>query len=152
MLWHDAGLAWLHFVFAFILVGAISAELFVLRLAVTGQIARLLLRIDLFYGLSAVLLIVAGVARVIWGAKGWAYYQGDHFFWAKIAVFALIGAVSALPTLTFMRWNRAAAADPAFIASSAEVKRVRRLVMIEVHLVALLLAFAVLMARGLGHV
>src|SRR5512147_232772 len=111
MLLHDAGLAWLHFLFAFIMVGALVAEAFILRLPVDGRVARLLSRVDLFYGISAGLVILAGVSRVMWGAKGWAYYQAQPFFWAKMATFALIGLISIPPTLTFMRWNRAARAD-----------------------------------------
>lgn len=149
MLYHDAGLAWLHFVFAFILVGALVAELFILRLPIDGRVARLLLRVDLFYGLSAVLLILAGVSRVIWGAKGWAYYQDQPFFWAKVATFAVIGLISIAPTMTFLRWNKAARADAAFLAPEAQVKSMRRLVMIETHVLALLLLFASLMARGI---
>jgi putative membrane protein len=146
----DAGLAWLHFVFAFVLVGALVAEAFILRLPVDGRVARLLLRVDLFYGLSAVLLIVAGVARVVGGAKGWLYYQGQPFFWAKMATFAVIGLVSILPTMTFMRWNKAAGANSSFVAPDADVRRIRRYVIGETHLIALLLLCAVLMARGIG--
>lgn len=147
---HDAGLSWLHFMFAFVLAGALVAELFVLRLAVDGKIARLLVRIDLFYGASAVLLILAGAARVLWGAKGWDYYRAEPFFWAKIGVFALIGLISAMPTRAFLRWLKGANADPAFIAPEGQVKAMRRWVMIETHLLALLLLFAALMARGVG--
>lgn len=150
MLLHDAGLAWLHFVFAFVLVGALVAEAFILRLAVNREIARLLVRVDLFYGVSAVLLIVAGVARVVWGAKGWAYYQHEPFFWAKMASFAVIGVVSIWPTLAYLRWLKAANANPDFLAPAHEVKRTRTLVVLETHLVALLLLFAVLMARGIS--
>jgi putative membrane protein len=151
MLLHDAGLSYLHFVFAFIMVGAIVAEAFILRLPVDGRVARLLLRVDLFYGVSALLLILAGIARVVWGAKGWTYYQAEPFFWAKMATFAVIGLVSIAPTRTFIRWVKAAGADAAFAVPEAEVRRVRRLVVLETHLVALLLVFAVLMARGVGH-
>lgn len=150
MLMHDAGLAWLHFVFAFVLVGALVAEAFILRLPVDGRVARLLLRVDLFYGGSAVLLILAGIARVIWGAKGWAYYQAQPFFWAKMATFGLIGLLSIVPTRTFIRWVRQAGVDPAFTVAEPEVKRMRRLVVAETHLLALLLLFASLMARGIG--
>lgn len=150
MLLHDAGLSWLHFVLAFILVGAIAAESFVLRLPVDGRVARLLLRIDLFYGLSAVLLILVGISRVIWGAKGWAYYQAQPFFWAKMGTFAVIGLISIAPTRAFIRWVKQAKADPAFVAPEAEAKRMRRLTMIETQLVALLVLFAALMARGVG--
>jgi putative membrane protein len=150
MLLHDAGLAWLHFLFAFIMVGALVAEAFILRLAVDGRVARLLSRVDLFYGISAGLVILAGVSRVMWGAKGWAYYQAQPFFWAKMATFALIGLISIPPTLTFMRWNRAARADASALVPEPEVKRMRLLVVIETHLIALLLLFATLMARGIG--
>jgi putative membrane protein len=150
MLFHDAALAWLHFVFAFLLVASIVAELFILRLPVDGRVARLLLRADLFYGLSSVLIILAGISRVIWGAKGWDYYQAQPFFWAKMGTFVLIGLLSILPTRTFIRWNKAAGANPGFIAPEAEVKRMRRFVMFETHLVALLLLFASLMARAIG--
>jgi len=146
----DAALAWLHFVFVFILVGVIVAEAFILRLRVDGAVARLLLRVDLFYGISAVLLILAGVGRVIWGAKGWDYYEHQPFFWAKMATFAAIGLISIVPTRTFIRWTKAASANPDLVIDTAEVKRVRRLVMLETHLIALLALFAVLMARGIG--
>lgn len=150
MLMHDAGLSWLHFLFAFVLVGALCAELFNLRLPIDNRVARLLLRVDLFYGLSSVLLILAGIARVVWGAKGWDYYEAQPFFWAKIAAFAAIGLLSIIPTRMFMRWTKGFNADPNFVVPEAQLKSVRRYVMIEVHLLAVLLLFASFMARGIG--
>lgn len=150
MLYHDAALSFLHFVFAFILVGAIAAEAWVLRLPVDGKVARLLLRIDLFYAIAAVGVIVAGVSRVFFSIKGADHYAGQPFFWAKMAVFAVVGLISIAPTRAFFKWNKAAHADPAFAAPEAEAKRIRRFVMIEVHLLALVPLFAALMARDIG--
>jgi len=150
MLWHDAAFSYLHFVFAFIVVAALAAELFVLRLPVDGKVARLLLRIDLFYGVSAVGVIFAGIARVIWGAKGYQYYLDQPFFWAKMATFVLIGLISIAPTKAFMGWLKRANADANAVFPEADAKKVRRLVMIELHIFALLLLFAALMARGIG--
>lgn len=147
---HDAALSYLHFTFALILAGALAAEAFVLRLPVDSRVARLLLRIDLFYGISAVGVITAGVARVFWGAKGAVFFGDQPFFWAKMATFALIGLISILPTRTFIRWVRQAGQDAAFAVAEADAKRVRRLVMIELHLLALVPLFAALMARGIG--
>ena len=104
MLLHYASLSWLHFVLAFILVGALAAESFILRLPIDSRTARVLLRADMFYGVSSVLLILAGISRVLWGEKGWAYYQVQPFFWAKMATFAVIGILSIAPTRAFMRW------------------------------------------------
>lgn len=150
MLLHDAALSYLHFIFALILVSALAAEAFILRLPVDARVARLLLRVDVFYGISAVGVILAGLARVFWGAKGVAFYASQPFFWAKMAVFGLIGIISIWPTRKFMSWVKQAGKDAAFAASDADVKSIRRLVMIEVHLLALLPLFAALMARGLG--
>ena len=150
MLLHDAALSYLHFVFALILVSALVAEAFILRLPVDARVARLLLRADLFYGISAVGVILAGLARVFWGAKGVEFYVGQPFFWAKMAVFGVIGIISIWPTRAFMGWVKQAGKDAAFAVSDADVKRVRRLVMVEVHLLALLPLFAALMARGIG--
>jgi putative membrane protein len=105
----------------------------------------------MFYGVSAVLLILAGISRVLWGEKGWAYYQVQPFFWAKMATFAVIAALSVAPTRAFTSWVKAYNADAGFAPAEAELKRVRRLVTIEVHLIALLLLFATLMARGIGQ-
>ncbi len=150
MLLHDAALSYLHFVFALILVAALAAEAFVLRLPVDSRVARLLLRIDLFYGISAVGVIAAGLARVFWGAKGAEFYGAQPFFWAKIATFAVIGLISIAPTRKFIGWVRQAGKDSAFVVAEVEAKSVRRLVMIEVHLLALVPLFAALMARGIG--
>ncbi len=146
----DAGLSFLHFTLVLILAGALSAEAFVLRLPVNGQVARLLLRIDLSYGISAAGLILAGAARVAWGARGWEYYAAQPFFWAKLATFALIGLLSVWPTLAYFRWNKSALTDQSFVAGEDEIKKVRRLVTAEVHLLALVILLAALMARGIG--
>lgn len=150
MIYHDAALSFLHFLFALILVGALAAELFILRLPVDANVAKRLSRIDLFCGVSALGVLIVGFARAIWAAKGWDYYSAQPFFWAKIAVFAVIGLISIMPTLTFFRWARAARVDAAFVAPEGEVKTTHRWLMIEVHLLALIPLFAALMARGVG--
>jgi putative membrane protein len=149
-MFHDAGLSFLHFTFAFIYAGALSAAAFVLRLPVDAAVARLLWRIDWIGRAGAVALLAAGLARVNFGARPWDYYEAQPFFWAKMAAFAVMGLMSIPPSLAYRRWTRAALGDSAFVVAGVEVKRVRRLVMIEVHLLALALAFAALMARGIG--
>jgi putative membrane protein len=87
---------------------------------------------------------------VIWGEKGWEFYQTNPFFWAKIATFSAIGLISIAPTIAFIRWARAAKADPAFQPQATEVKRMAGLVRIEVLLLLPLAAFAAAMARWAG--
>ncbi len=148
---HDAGLSFFHFTFAFIFAGALSAEAFVLRLPVDARVAKLLVRIDVFDRIGAIGLLLAGLARLNFGAKGWAFYESQPFFWAKMAAFALIGVVSIMPSLAFFRWSRAASMDESFVAPAAEAKAIRRLVIAEAHLLALAVLFAALMARDFGR-
>jgi hypothetical protein len=34
--------------------------------------------------------VVVGFSRAIYAAKGWAYYEANGFFWAKIATFVAV--------------------------------------------------------------
>jgi putative membrane protein len=106
-----------------------------------------LVRLDAVFGATAVLVIAVGVCRVIWGGKGWAFYEANPYFWAKIVLFLVIGLISILPTLAFFRWRKAAAGDPTFAPPADAVKRVRLWVGLEALLLVPLLASAAAMAR-----
>jgi putative membrane protein len=141
----DLLLAMLHHVVMFALFGALAVELTVVRPGMsTGQVA-LAARIDRVYGLLAMLVIVIGFSRAVFAAKGWDYYSHNGWFWAKIATFALVGALSALPTMRFIRWRRASHRP-----DDAEVARVRRLLHAQAALFFLIPVFAAAMARGYG--
>ena len=73
------------------------------------------------------------------------------FILGMAGFFVLVGLVSIKPTLVFLRWRKAVAANAEFRATEAEWRLVKRLVLLEMHLVALIPLFAVLMARGIGY-
>ncbi|MBQ5949810.1 DUF2214 family protein [Massilia sp. ST3] len=141
----DLLLAILHHLGMFALFGVLAIELTVVKPGMTtGQVAQAA-RIDRLYGLFAMAMIAIGFARAIFAAKGWDYYAHNGFFWAKIASFALVGALSAAPTIQFIRWRRASHRP-----DDAEVARVRRFLHAQAALFALLPIFAAAMARGYG--
>ena len=141
----DLLLAILHHIAVFGLVAALAMEGFALRAPAIDPVR--LVRLDAVFGATAVLVVVIGVCRVVWGGKGWAFYEANPFFWAKIGLFATIGLISILPTLAFFRWRKAAAGDPAFAPPTSAVKRVRLWVGLEALLLVPLLACAAAMAR-----
>jgi putative membrane protein len=106
-----------------------------------------LTKVDAGYGLVAGLAVVIGICRVIWGGKGWAFYEANPFFWAKMGLFVLMALVSIGPTLLFIRWRRAAAGAEAFTPPAKELKRARTWVRLEALLLILLLGCAAAMAR-----
>lgn len=142
---HDLGLAVLHHLAVFGLVVMLAIQ----RTLLKGNSidVRRLARLDGGYGLTAVLVIAIGVLRVATGARGWAFYENNPWFWAKIAVFIAIGLLSIQPTLMFLRWAKAAKADAAFQPSDTDLARARRIVGIELMLIFPLVGFAAAMAR-----
>lgn len=141
----DLLLAIVHHILVFGLVAMLAIEGVLLR-GPEIEVKRLG-RVDAGYGLTATLVIVAGVSRVIWGGKGWAFYEANPFFWAKMAAFAAIGLLSLAPTRTFLRWGRLAKADAAFQPPEAEIKRARMALRLQMALVVVVLACAAAMAR-----
>jgi putative membrane protein len=146
----DANLAIFHHLLAFGLVGLLMAEWAVLRGAISADSVRFLPKIDAAYGIVALLLLIVGYLRVRYGVKGFAFYSGNPVFWLKIAFFAATGLVSIIPTIGFIRWSRALRATSA-LPTSVQWIRARRLVLLEVHLLAPVMVFAAIMARGIGH-
>lgn len=142
---HDLGLAVVHHVLVFGLAIMLAMELAYLR-ADPVPVTRLA-KLDAGYGGVAVLVLIVGVVRVIWGAKGWVAYEGNPWFWAKIATFTVIGLISIMPTMRFIRWNRALKADAGFRPPAAEVAKTAMWVRIEVLLLFPLVGFAAAMAR-----
>jgi putative membrane protein len=146
----ELALAIAHHVLVFGLVSMLMAERVLTRPGMSGADAVRVSRLDAGYGGTAALIIVVGVCRVIWGGKGWPYYVDNPWFWAKMASFALIGLLSVPPTARFLKWRKAAVADPLFTPGAAEIVRVRRFLDVQSLLVIAVLVFAAAMARYSG--
>ena len=147
----DALLAYFHFISIFLLFAFLSVEAVVLRKPLDVDSVRLIARIDAFYGASAGLVLVSGFLRLALGTKGAAFYSGNPVFYAKLVLFLIVGAMSIAPTLRVLRWARELKSNPAFVPGVDEQRKIRRAVMVQIHLAALLPLLAVLMARGIGH-
>ena len=141
----DLLLAVLHHLAVFGLVAVLAMEAMALR-APAIDAARLA-RLDARFGGVAGLVLLIGAVRVVWGGKGWAFYEANPFFWAKIALFVAIGLLSIGPTVLFVRWRRAAAREPRFAPPADQVKQARLWVGLEALLLVPLLACAAAMAR-----
>lgn len=146
----DALLAFAHFASIFFMAGMLTAELVLCRGTLDAEQVRRLARIDAGYGIAAVAVLASGVCRLVWGAKGAAFYMSNPVFHIKIGLFILVGLLSILPTVRFLQWRRRLAAAPGSIAAE-EVKGMKRLVHAELGLLVLIPLFATLMARGIGH-
>lgn len=131
------------------LIAILVAELVICRGPIDRATALRLSRIDGGYLLFSILMLSAGFARAIFGAKGWAFYSGNPWFWIKIGLFALIGLLSVPPTLQFIRWKKLTATPGTSVAADQR-DRARRWIHAELLLLLLMPIAAVLMARAVG--
>ncbi len=110
-------------------------------------IVRRLARLDLIYGITAVVLLASGLARLYFGVKGLSWYVSQPLFHIKMTLFVLMGLISIKPTLTFRRWLRVLNTTGA-LPSEAEVRSTRRGVMVQSHMLAVVAVIAVFWTRG----
>lgn len=117
-----------------------------------GSLKRAL-RLDLIWGIAAVLWIVTGLWRLFGGTeKPLAYYLANHWFIAKMACFGLIFALEIWPMLVLMRargaLRRGLDAAPIVVPAGGRIALVGH-VQATIGLVMIFLAVA--MARGYGQ-
>ena len=146
----EALLAFFHLVAIMTMVVFMASETALCRTEwMSPAIVHRLVRLDLIYMVSAICVLLAGLARTWWGMKGVEWYWAQPLLHFKLALFVAIGLMSLQPTRAFRRWRRNLLATGA-LPLEAEIRAARRWIMIETHLLGALLLAAVFLARGVG--
>jgi putative membrane protein len=141
-------LAYAHFVAILTLVVFITSEAALCRPEwINAAVVRRLARVDLIYMVAAIAVLATGFARTYWGVKGFGWYWHQPLLHLKVTLFVIVGLISIAPTRAFIRWRKALDATGA-LPAEAEVRKVRKLIMVQAHLVMLIPLAAVLLARG----
>ena len=143
----DLIFAFLHFAGAFTLFGALFAQAALLMTGPGKVSYGRLVRMDIVFGVSAALVLVAGLLRVFYGGRGADFYLQNPAFHLKLTLFVAIALISIAPTVTLLKWRRAAKSDPAFLPEPKAVKRVKMLVHVELTLLAVLILAASVVPR-----
>ncbi len=139
-------MAYLHYLSIILIAGFLVGELVMCREGMTTDQARRIASIDAVFFAAALAALATGLLRLFFYAKGVAFYTGNPAFWAKMALYVIIATISITPTRTFLRWKRTGSAP-----ATAEIATTRRLIHIELGLLALMPLMGVLMARGIGR-
>ncbi|MDZ4191685.1 MAG: DUF2214 family protein [Pseudomonas sp.] len=145
-----AFVAYLHFLSIFALFALLSIEHVLFKAPLDLSRARSLMITDLVYGICAGLVLATGVARVLWFGKGATYYMGNSLFHAKLGLFILVGLLSILPTVVFIKWRKTVKAGQVPAPSARQVRLVTWSIRIELLLLLVIPLLATLMARGYG--
>ncbi len=143
-------LAYLHIAAILMVVVFLTSQAALLRTEWLNEaVVRRLARVDMIYGIAAMLLLATGFARTWWGIKGFAWYWSQPLLHVKVTLFVVIGLMSIAPTLRYRRWVKALQAGQGLPDAQA-IQSTRRIVMWEAHLLVLIPILAVCLARGLG--
>lgn len=146
-----AVMAFLHHLAAFTVVGALVAEVALFKPPLTIGEARRLPRIDSIFGVSAGVLLVVGLLRVVYFEKGAGYYFHDAFFLTKFVAFLIAAAISIYPTALFLSWRKALQQGVVPEIPAAQARRARLCMMLELTAIVVVLFCAPFMARGFGY-
>ena len=144
----EAILAYLHLLAILTMVVFIASEAALCRIEwLNAKVVERLVRLDAIYAGAAVAVLATGVARTVWGVKGTAWYWTNPLLHIKLTLFVVVALLSIGPTRSYLRWRKRLRADGT-LPTEAEVRKTRKLVMIEAHLIALVPLAAVFLARG----
>jgi putative membrane protein len=152
MPWLDAILAYIHFLSIIALVSTVVVEAFLCRPGLTLLWTQRLGRVDLLYLVTSILALSSGLLRMFFGAKGAAFYYNNPVFWVKIGLFIIVGLISIIPTMRFIRWaKRLQAGEGNGKIDDQEVNGTAAIIYLELGLLALIPLMGSLMARGFGY-
>jgi putative membrane protein len=146
----DAWLAIAHHLAVFGLLAVLAMEWALARPGLVAADVERLAKVDAAYGATAGTVLVVGIVRVALGDQPADFYLENPFFWLKMASFGAVGLLSIGPTMRYLGWRRALAADGGALPAAAEVAGVRRRILIQLAVFPLIPVFAALMARGIG--
>ena len=143
-------LAYFHIAAILTLVVFISSEAALCRPEwMNATIVERLVTVDRIYGIAAAAVLVTGLARIYFGVKGSGWYWSNWLLHVKLTAFVVVALMSIRPTLRFARWRRELRASGALPAAD-EVRQVRKMVMMQAHIIPLIPLAAVFLARGFG--
>jgi putative membrane protein len=142
--------AFLHFAAAFGIAITLSFEWLAMTESPSYEVARRIQWCDLCYGLSAIVLVVAGLLRVLYYDKGVDYYLSNPFFITKMALGTAIGMLSIYPTVRFTKWSKETKQGLSPVVTKGQFLVISRIVRTELLLLVLMALCASFMARGIG--
>ena len=135
----------LHFASILTLVAAVAAQHWGLQKRLTRFAIARLQRIDLVYGISAILVLGTGLLQWFVAGKPAEFYSSNPIFHLKITLLLLVGLISIYPSIYFAR-ARKGPPDEEIVIPPLLGWSVR----IELILLFAMPLFATLMARGIG--
>ena len=146
----EAALAYLHLIAILTWVVFIASSTALARADWLNATAlERLARVDRLAAVGAIAVLITGLARVLWGMKGVAWYIEQPLLWGKLALWLAMVAGGVSASRRIQAWQRASAGGNG-LPPAQEVVAVRRRLMVASHLIIVIPLLAVCLARGIG--
>lgn len=145
----EALLASVHLVAILTLVVFLSSQAALCRTEwMSEAVVRRLAKLDMIYGITALVLLLTGIARIVWGAKGLTWYVSQPLFHLKMLLFFVTALLSLRPTFAIRKWLKALNVAGT-LPQPDSVRLVRKWIMVQAHLIPVIAVIAVFWARGM---
>ncbi|MCF2946859.1 DUF2214 family protein [Paraglaciecola aquimarina] len=144
----DILVRYLHFIGIIVLAGTLVAEHMLLVGQVSIEQMKKIARIDMVYGVSALVVLAAGLTLWFWVGKPTEFYTKNGVFHTKVTLFVVMGLLSIYPTVFINKSiNKASRPEESLITIP---KRVINIIRAELACLVLIPLLAVFMAKGYG--
>jgi putative membrane protein len=143
--------SFLHFLGAFALVAALTVELIFIKEELNIRNAFRILVADLVYGMSATVVLIAGLLRVFYFEKGASYYFASIPFLLKLSLFVLVAVASIYPTREFLSWYKPLRLGQMPLLTDRKRRVIRSIIHWELVGIVAIVLCAALMAKGIGY-
>lgn len=114
---------------------------------VNAAVVRRMVVLDNLFVASAAVLLLSGVARLLWGIKGLQWYVSQPLYHLKMTLLCIMVVLAVRASLTIRRWRRMLDVGGTLPDATA-LQRVRRLLMWQMHIMPVVVVVAVFWTRG----
>lgn len=136
---------YLHFIFLFVMVSCVATQHLMIKKEMSRSEITRLSRIDMVYGISALLVVAVGLTLWFGVGKPKEFYSKNWVFHTKITLFVIVGLLSIIPTRFFSKHRKGNPEEMVSIPAG-----IKRTIQIELLLLFLIPLLATLMAQGIG--
>ena len=148
-MWRSAITAYLHYLGFMLAFGALVVESQTLKKDLSLTDAWRVVLADAIYGLSATIILITGIYRVIYFGKGTDYYLSSPVFYTKVGIFILVSLLSLYPTFSFLSWVKGLRDSKPPNLELPQAQRLSWLIRGELIGFALIPLLAAILARGI---
>lgn len=148
-MWGSAVTAYLHYLSFMLAFGALVVESQTLKKDLSLQEAWRIVTADAIYGLSATMVLITGISRVLYFGKGTDYYLSSPVFYTKVGIFIVVSLLSLYPTVSFVSWVKSLRDSKPPNLELLQIQRLSWFIRAELIGFALIPLFAAILARGM---